>query len=162
MGHSKGGAHLVASLSTSVPAAVGSTKTEVSLVHLYLLRAGYLLLVVGLGSSVWPPLLNHEPWALTLSPFQGVGNSMLAAMPLLALLGLRYPLKMLPLLFFEMLWKAIWLVLVALPLWTAHRSIDADTQQTIQACLMVAIFPFLIPWRYVFTTLVLQPGDRWK
>jgi hypothetical protein len=87
---------------------------------------------------------------------------MLAAMPLLALLGLRYPLKMLPLLFFEMLWKAIWLVLVALPLWTAHRSIDADTQQTIQACLMVAIFPFLIPWRYVFTTFVLQPGDRWK
>jgi hypothetical protein len=111
---------------------------------------------------VWPPLLHHEPWALTLSPFQGVGNSMLAAMPLLALLGLRYPLKMLPLLFFEMLWKAIWLILVAVPLWTSHSQIDAGTQQTIQACLMVAVFLILIPWRYVVTEFLVDRGDRWK
>ena len=139
-----------------------SSPPDVSLVHLYLLRFGYLLLVVGLGTSVWPALLHHQPWALTLSPWNGVGTSLIAALPVLSLVGLRYPLKMLPLLFFEITWKAIWLIAVALPLWTSHSPIPADVQQTIQACLMVVLFPFLIPWRYVVTTFVREAGDRWS
>jgi hypothetical protein len=39
----------------------------------------------------------------------------LAAISLLALLGIRYPLKMLPLLFFEFLWKAVWVLGWGLP-----------------------------------------------
>lgn len=144
-----------------VPRAVVSTP-GVSLLQLYLLRAGYLLLVVGLGTSVWPPMLQHQPWTLTLSPFQGVGNSMLAAMPILALLGIRYPLKMLPLLFFEISWKAIWLAMVAVTLWLSHSPIDPNVSQTITACLMVVIYPIIMPWRYVFATFALQPGDRWR
>ena len=151
----------MSSISTVVPRAVVSTP-GVSLVQLYLLRAGYLLLVVGLGTSVWPAMLQHQPWTLTLSPFQGVGNSMLAAMPILALLGIRYPLKMLPLLLFEISWKAIWLAMVAVPLWLSHSPIDPNVSQTITACLMVVIYPIIMPWRYVFTTFALQPGDRWR
>jgi hypothetical protein len=151
----------MSSMSASVPASVASTP-EVSLFQLYLVRAAYLLLVLGLGSSIWPAMLHHTPWALTLSPWEGVGNSMLAALSLLAVLGLRYPLKMLPLLFFEVTWKAIWLIAVALPLWTAHSQIDDNMAQTIQACLMAIIFPIVIPWRYVFANYVQQAGDRWK
>ncbi len=151
----------MSSISTVVPRAVVSTP-GVSLVRLYLLRAGYLLLVVGLGTSVWPAMLQHQPWTLTLSPFEGVGNSMLAAMPILALLGIRYPLKMLPLIFFEILWKAIWLAMVAVPLWLSHSTIDPDVSQTITACLMVAIYPIIMPWRYVFATFAFQAGDRWR
>ena len=151
----------MSSISTVVPRAVVSTP-GVSLVQLYLLRAGYLLLVVGLGTSVWPAMLQHQPWTLTLSPFNGVGNSMLAAMPILALLGIRYPLKMLPLLLFEISWKAIWLAMVAVPLWLSHSPIDPNVAQTITACLMVVIYPIIMPWRYVFTTFALQPGDRWR
>jgi hypothetical protein len=84
---------------------------EVSLLRLYLLRAGYLLLVVGLGLTVWPSILNlGKSWEL----MHGVVVSMLGAMAVLALLGLRYPLQMLPLLFFEVVWKGIWLLRVAL------------------------------------------------
>jgi hypothetical protein len=36
---------------------------EVSLVRLYVLRATYLLLVVGLGAMILPSLLRHEPLA---------------------------------------------------------------------------------------------------
>jgi hypothetical protein len=79
-----------------------------------------------------------------------------------ALLGLRYPLKMLPLLFFEMTWKAIWLIAVPLPLWVNHLPINADTADTIQACLWAIIIPIVLPWRYVFAAYVQQPGDRWK
>jgi hypothetical protein len=134
----------------------------VSPVSLYLLRAAYALLVVGLGLTVWPAVIQRVAWPLTLSPWYGVGDSLLAALSLLAILGLRYPLKMLPLLFFEMTWKAIWLLAVALPMWATHAPIDAATAATIQACLMAVIFPFLIPWRYVAGTFVLQPGDRWR
>jgi hypothetical protein len=148
-------------MSASVPASAASPP-EVSLFQLYLLRAAYLLLVVGLGLSVWPALIQRAPWALTLCPWNGVGNSLLAALSLLAILGLRYPLKMLPLLLFEVAWKSIWLVGVALPMWASHSRIDADMAQTIRACLMAIVFPIVIPWRYVLSNFAHQAGDRWK
>ena len=131
---------------------------EVSLVRLYALRATYLLIVVGLGTEIWPGIIHHEkPWGL----MQGVVNCVLAAVSLLALLGLRYPLQMLPLLFFEMVWKSIWLIVVALPLWSAQK-MDANTWETAVACLMGVIFPIVIPWTYVFANYFKKPGDRWR
>ena len=65
----------------------------VSLIRLYALRATYLLIAVGLGITVWPGLLHHEhPWPL----MYGVVQCVLAAVSLLALLGLRYPMQMMP------------------------------------------------------------------
>jgi hypothetical protein len=139
-----------------------AAKPEVSLLYLCLLRVGYALLAFMMGSAVWPALLHHETWPLTLGPFESVGNSMLAGLSLLSVAGLRYPLKMLPLLLFETTWKAIWLIVVALPLWLNHAPVPDDVAQTAQACLMAVIFPILIPWRYVFTNFVLGTGDRWK
>ncbi len=130
---------------------------EISLFRLYLLRIAYLLLVVGLGSEIWPVILNHtKTWEL----MHGVVVCMLGALSLLALLGLRYPLQMLPLLFFELAWKAIWLLRVALPLWSAHR-MDADTTDTATQCLMAVIFLVLIPWDYVFANYVKKAGSPW-
>ena len=136
----------------------GAGARDVSLLQLYLLRAGYLLLVVGLGVQLWPAMFHHGTWTL----WQGVGKSFLTAMSVLAILGLRYPLKMLPLLFFELTWKTIWLLAVPLPMWLAHTPLDADTSDTVQACAWAVIFLIVIPWRYVFATFVQQPGDRWK
>jgi hypothetical protein len=132
--------------------------TEVSVLRLYALRAGYLLLVVGLGIVIWPGIIHHEkPWTL----MQGVVHCMLAAMSALAVLGLRYPLQMLPLLFFEVAWKLLWLIVVALPLWSAHQ-MDADTLETANDCLLVVVFLVVIPWPYVFANYVMKPGDRWR
>jgi hypothetical protein len=131
---------------------------EVAVWRLHGLRAGYLLLVLGLGATIWPGIIHHDkPWSL----MGGVVHCMLAAMSLLAVLGLRYPLKMLPLLFFELAWKAIWLVVVALPLWTA-RTMDADTLETANECLLVVVFLAVIPWRYVLANYVTARGDRWR
>ena len=85
--------------------------TEVSLFRLYALRAGYVLIVTGLAATVWPLLINHSPhWPLMNS----VVCSLLAAVSVLAAVGIRYPLQMLPVLIFELLWKTIWLSAIAL------------------------------------------------
>jgi hypothetical protein len=121
---------------------------SVSLFRLYLLRAMYLILLVGLAFDQWPGLFHHPPtWTL----MRGVVCSMLTAVSLLAAIGLRYPLQMLPLLIFELVWKSIWLVAIALPLALDHR-VDAATQETIFNCSLGIILPFVIPWRYVSRT----------
>jgi hypothetical protein len=133
--------------------------THVSLLRLYALRATYLLIAVGLGIDIWPAIIHHaKPWEL----MYGVVQCVLAAVSLLALVGLRYPLQMLPLLFFEMVWKSIWLVVVALPLWFANQPMDARTSETVLACLMGVIFPVVIPWRYVVANFVMRRGERWR
>ena len=131
--------------------------TDVSIFRLYLMRATYLLMAVGTAFTQWPQIINHPtPWPL----WHGVGSSMLGAMSILAVLGFRYPLQMLPMMFFELVWKLIWLIAVALPLWSAGQ-MDANNLETVQNCLVGVIFLFVIPWRYVVATYVLKPGDRW-
>jgi hypothetical protein len=131
---------------------------ELSTARLYALRAAYLLIVVGLGITIWPLFFTS-----TRLPehMQGVVRSVLAAVSLLALLGLRYPVKMLPLLFFELVWKTIWVVAIGLPLWRAGR-LDADTAETMKACLMAVIFLVVMPWGYVVRHYLRAPGDPWR
>lgn len=132
--------------------------TEVSLPRLYALRAGYLLIAAGLATTVWPSLLDHPPqWPLMTS----VVCSLLAAVSVLAVVGIRYPLQMLPVLFFELLWKSIWLIAVARPLWSANQ-LDAPTWATVTDCLLVVILLPIIPWRYAVSQYVARPGDRWR
>ena len=132
---------------------------EVSTFRLYLLRATYLLIVIGLGAQIWPLLLNPPE---NLEHMRGVVWSLLAAVSLLAALGLRYPLKMLPLLFFELVWKSIWIAAIGLPLWYSG-GFDAGTRDTWNSCLFsLVLFPLVIPWGYVLRNYVRQRGDRWR
>jgi hypothetical protein len=131
---------------------------ELSLLRLYALRSAYLVMAAGLGVYYWPSVIHHtNEFAAT----QGIKFALLAGLGLTAALGLRYPLQMLPILLFELTWKAVYLVAFALPLWSAHQ-INAATAEDIKAVLMVVIFLPLVPWRYVFAHYVLKHGDRWK
>ena len=133
-----------------------SKVTEVSTVRLYVMRATYLLIAVGLSVEIWPQIINHP---MTM---HGATSSLLAGISLLAVVGLRYPLKMLPLLMFELVWKSIWLIAIAYPLWSANQ-MDADVWESVRACVMgVAIMPIAIPWGYVWNNYVKAPGNRWR
>jgi hypothetical protein len=131
--------------------------TDVSLLRLYALRAVYLLVAVAMGTQIWPLVFHHRPWDDLM---HGVAVSMLAAVTALALLGVRYPLKMLPLLFVEIVWKTVWILAMGLPLWQAGQ-MDANAAETMKACLMGVIFLIVMPWRYVFENYVKARGDRW-
>jgi hypothetical protein len=133
--------------------------SDVSTVRLYALRALYALIAVGLGITIWPGILAPPD---DLSHMASVVRSVLGAVALLALLGLRYPLKMLPLLFFEFVWKSIWVVAFGLPLWLGQE-LDANTRETLNACLMgIVLVPLAVPWGYVFRHYMKTPGDRWR
>src|SRR5665213_254608 len=87
---------------------------------------------------------------------------MLWALSVLAvLLAIRYPLQTLPLLFFEMTWKAAWLLAVALPRWSTGR-MDPGTADTAFACLMVVIVPIVVQWFCGVENYVKKPGDPWR
>jgi hypothetical protein len=131
---------------------------RVSLLRLYLLRATYLLIAVGLGSQIWPLIISPPP---DLEHMRGVARALLGGISFLAVLGLRYPLQMLPLLFFELVWKTIWIVSIGVPRWLAG-TLDADLQATLFDCgLGLVIFPLVIPWGYVIEHYVRRPADRW-
>ena len=126
--------------------------------RLNLMRVGYAVMGVGIAVRNWPLLVDRsEPWPL----YEGVTKYMLVAMGLLALLGLRYPVKMLPILLFESAWKLLWLGAVAVPLWIADE-MDAATAEVAGAALWVVIILAVIPWRYVFTQYVVNRGDSWR
>ena len=132
-----------------------STEIEVSLIRLYVLRATYLLLVVGLGLLIVPTLINHEPMS------RGVIPSLLGGVWLLALFGLKYPLQMLPLLMFEFAWKTLWLLAFGIPQWSAGQRPETFTEDFQGIAFGVILMPIVIPWRFAWRHYVKAPG-RWR
>ncbi len=132
---------------------------ELSVFRLRLMRATYLLIVVGLGSDVWPALIGHsKQWSL----MHGVTVSLLAAVTLLALVGIRYPVKLVPLLLFELTWKTIWLAAIALPLWWTDQ-LPPNFLESVKGCVLgLVLFPSVIPWKYVRASFVKARGERWR
>jgi hypothetical protein len=130
---------------------------ELTLGRVNLMRAGYLFMVVGLALVKWP----HLPQASDLPLYEGVTLCMLTAMSLLALLGLRYPVKLLPVLLFESAWKVLWLGLVAAP--QAFRGdLDAATSQTATHCALVVVILAVIPWRHAWQQYVAADSEAWR
>ena len=129
---------------------------EVSLARIYVLRATYLLLVIGLGGMIVPEVVSHPVIS------RGVIPSLLGAVWVLAFVGLKYPLEMLPLLMFEFAWKSIWMVAYGLPQWSAGQLPPTFAADSFNIGLGVILMPLVIPWGYVYRHYVKQSGARWR
>ncbi|MEO1729208.1 MAG: hypothetical protein AAFR64_00555 [Pseudomonadota bacterium] len=121
------------------------------------LRVVYLLIVLGLSSFVWQQLLFE---AAELATMTGVAKAMMAALVILSLFGMRYPLDLLPVLMFELLWKALWMLLIALPAALYDRWTDS-IETLFFECVGVVILLVLIPWKYVWARWFAQSSERW-
>jgi hypothetical protein len=130
--------------------------SDVSMPRLYVLRATYLLLIVGLAATNLPVLISHDPMA------RGAIPSLLGGIWLLAFIGLRYPLQMLPLLLFEFFWKTIWLLAFGLPQWSAGQMPPTWPEDFKAIAAGVILMPIVIPWGYVYRHYIKQPSDRWR
>jgi len=141
-----------------MPAQAPAAGPELSALRLNLLRPLYALMAVGLGLTIWPDVFHHTD---ALAARSGVATSLLAGLGAVAALGIRYPARMLPVLIFELTWKAIFLLAFALPLYLAHR-LDAATAENAGACLIVLGFIPLMPWRYLIATYIIKRGETWR
>ena len=128
-----------------------ASTAEVSLARLHVLRATYLLLVIGLGATIVPEIVVH-PHAS-----RGVIASLLGGLWALSFLGLRYPLQMLPLLLFELAWKAIWLLAFGLPQLLSGQTPPTFADDFPAIAAGVILLPLVIPWGYVWRHYVERP-----
>jgi hypothetical protein len=133
--------------------------TEVSTARLNVLRGMYLFMAIGLAVFNAPRLLFSSGNASLMT---GVVWSVLGAVGVLAILGVRYPLKMLPLLLFEFGWKIIWVVVIWIPLWRAGTVDAAHAQTFVENMLGVVMIPIVLPWGYVVANYLRQPSERWR
>lgn len=128
---------------------------EMSVLRLNLLRCMYLLNAVLVGSGVVAAFVQREgPWGAV----PGAAFSFWAALATLSLLGIRYPLAMLPIIFMQLFYKAFWLMAVYIPLWAVGRSSEMLYGFVIGLLLDVAV----IPWTYAFAHYLKRPADRWR
>ncbi|WP_405067116.1 hypothetical protein OG558_36580 [Kribbella sp. NBC_01510] len=131
---------------------------ELSTRQLNVMRFGYAFVGIGLVVVKWPVVVQD---ARSLPVMEGVVACLLTAMSLLAFLGLRYPVRMLPILLFEVIWKVIWIGAVAIPQLVSN-DLNAEARDLLFRCSFVVVILAVIPWRYVWRRYVRTPGDAWR
>ncbi len=92
----------------------------------------------------------------------GAQFSLLAALSPFALLGLRYPLRLLPIVLYEFGWKLLWFGFVAAPLYADGRMTEGAWSNALACFVAVVLTPIVVPWRYVWSSYVAAPVERWR
>jgi hypothetical protein len=128
---------------------------EVSLARLYAIRAVALLGVYGLFTTVMT-LFDHAP------DERGMLKAMISGLWVMCLITIRYPLKMIPILIFELVWKLLWLVFFGIPQWWTGVGSPrlAEDLWSIGAFPIVCVL--IIPWGYVWRHYFKEPSERWR
>jgi hypothetical protein len=118
-------------------------------VQLWGLRLFYLLMLVFVTPTAWQALLTH---AGAWDPLRAVTIAVWATYPALALFGIFRPLRWLPLMFFTIGYKAIWLAFIAWPLWQAGTLWDTPTGEVAASFLALPALAAEVPWGYAWRT----------
>jgi len=128
---------------------------EVSLARLYVIRLTALLAIYGLFRTV-VTLVDHAP------SDRGVHKALISGLWVMGFFALRYPLKMVPVLLFELVWKTVWLLAFGLPQWWS----GAGSPRLREDLWSIGAFPIVcvlvIPWNYVRRQYVTSPAERWR
>ena len=127
----------------------------VSLMRLYAIRAVCLLGIWGLQPTV-TTLVNHAP------DERGMLKAMISGLWVMCFITLRYPLKMIPILLFELVWKMLWLIFFGLPQWWAGVGSPRLSEDLWSIGAFPIVCMLVIPWGYVWSHYVREPADRWR
>lgn len=111
-----------------------------------LLRLCYLMIAGGLGVTIVPRLI----WLPETMTYQSAAlTSFLASLMLLCLLGVFRPIAMLPVLLFELGWKFVFMLRIALSAWLGGR-LTPDLELLFWECVPILIYVPIIPWGIVW------------
>lgn len=121
-------------------------------INIYLLRVLYTLMFVFLSYDSWAHILNHKgTWQVTDATAWCVWLGYGA----IAWIGIISPLKMLPVVLLEIVYKTAWLFVVAYPLWVQNKLAGSPAEYTTNVFMLVILPIVSMPWRYFFTTYIL-------
>ena len=81
---------------------------------------------------------------------EGIAYRLWASSFILSILGILYPLKILPIILLEILHKVIWLLAVAYILWSVGQLVGSDIESILLLFLWVILPIVAVPWRYTF------------
>lgn len=127
--------------------------------RIHLLRALYLLIFLGNLLTTAPPILFP---ATTVADSHTVVTSMLGALALLCLLGLKYPTQLLPILLWELLWKSLWIFNFAGRMWLDGGLDEYAAGVAFAVGIGLVVTPLALPWRYLYWQYLRRPAEPWR
>ncbi len=115
--------------------------------RLHVMRSLFFLNFISLSYDNWSTILFPEEQMDTLT---GVTISFWAAFSVLNLFGIRFPLKFIPILLLQLLYKSAWIIGTYLPAKNSGQ-LDEDLISFFWICVAGIILNLLVlPWRFVY------------
>ncbi len=121
-------------------------------INIYLLRLLFFLTFLFVGTTSWNYIFTFEG---TWDHVKAVAFCVWAAYSTLSVLGLLHPLKMLPLVLFQIFYKVLWLLVVAYPLWSTNQLAGSPAEEMTYTFLWVPLAIIAVPWQYAFKNYIL-------
>ena len=120
-------------------------------INIYLLRLLFGLTFLFVGMDSWTTIVNFNgSW----DPVRAVAFCVWAAYSTLSFLGLLHPLRMLPIVIFQIFYKVLWLSIVAYPLWMTNKLAGSSAEQMTYAFLWIPLAILAMPWSYFIKNYV--------
>lgn len=120
-------------------------------INIYLLRLLFMLMFVFLTYESWSTIVHHKgSWDGT----KAAAWCMWGSYSLISFIGILQPLKMLPVVLFEIIYKITWLLIAAYPLWI-KRELAGSAVEGMAAVYIWIVFPIAaMPWSYFIKNYV--------
>lgn len=126
-------------------------------INIYLLRLFYFLIGAFVASSAWEQIITYQgPW----DRYRAMAICVWAAYGTLSVFGLIHPLKWLPIMIFMILYKSLWLIIVAYPLWRANELAGSPAEEMTNLFIGVPVAIIAVPWKYVFENYIYTPKEN--
>ena len=122
-------------------------------INIYPLQLLIFLMFLVVGKSAWTHLLTAQGSSVRQNRWQGA----FGPYSVLSVIGIIRPLKMLPIVLLEILYKVLWLILVAYPLWSINQLVGSPAEKMTYIFLWVALPIIAMPWKYAFENYVFKP-----
>lgn len=126
-------------------------------INIYSLRLLFTLMFLFLTYDSWSHILNHKgPWQVA----NAAAWCMWGSYSVISFIGILRPLKMLPIILFEIIYKSTMLIIVSYPLYVKNELIGSPAEGMTRMLVWV-VFPIVaMPWRYFFRNYVLISKNR--
>ena len=121
-------------------------------INIFLLRALFLLMFLFLSYDSWSHIFEHTG---TWKNSDAAAWCMWGSYSIISFIGVIRPLKMLPIIIFDIIYKTAWLLIVAYPLWIKGELAGSPAEEMTHVFLGVIFFIVAMPWGYFFRTYIL-------